>query len=54
MKFFLEILFFILLIFTAALLSAKLSIDHSFRKAACKTVITAELPSVILKNTKQV
>jgi len=54
MKAFLKILFFVLLIFTGVLLSAKLSIDHSFRKTECKTTNTTELPSVIFKNTKQV
>ncbi len=54
MKVFLKILFFVLLVFTAAVLSVKLSIDHSFQKTECKAVVSADLPSVIFKNSKKV
>ncbi|GEM_PF-3405059 len=54
MKVFLKILFFVLLVFTAAVLSVKLSIDHSFQKSECKAVVSTELPSVLFKNSKKV
>ena len=54
MKVFLKIFFFVLVVFAAAVLSVKLSIDHSFQKSECEVVVSTELPSFLFKNSKKV